>query len=174
MVQTPAIEAGTLPSARKAVSGRFTVPRRRCLHPPTVFVTAAYAMSEPIAVVGAVPNRRIRTGVIREPPPMPVIPTSRPIPNPATTSSGSMGPYSRQLRRDGRGPSLALGLDQDVGDLRSRELLGRALAGAQHLAHLRARQEDPIVGPGRAGLAGRHALRDLAVEGVVEHKWFDS
>src|SRR5690348_3337744 len=121
-------------------------------------------MSEPIAVVGAVPNSRIRIGVISEPPPMPVIPTRRPMPSPAATSTGSI-----VLRRDGGALRLALGLDQDVRDLRPRELLRRPFARAQHLAHLRARQEDPVVWPGGTGLAGRHALRDLAVEGVVEH-----
>ena len=48
-------------------------------------------MSVPIAVVGEVPKIRIRSGVIRDPPPMPVIPTSTPIQNPKRTIAGSMG-----------------------------------------------------------------------------------
>src|SRR5919201_2491310 len=131
-------------------------------------------MSDPIAVVGAVPKSRISTGVISDPPPMPVIPTRRPTPRPATISSGSKRLVSGSGADRGRVRLVAHRLDQDVGDLRAGELLGRALARAKHLAHLRAREEHPVLGAGGTGLAGRHALRDLAVEGVVEHKWFDS
>src|SRR4051812_19925070 len=47
-------------------------------------------MSVPIAVVGEIPKMRINSGVIRLPPPMPVIPTSTPMPNPKRTIAGSM------------------------------------------------------------------------------------
>src|SRR5882672_11994257 len=47
-------------------------------------------MSVPIAVVGWIPKIRISSGVINEPPPMPVIPTSTPMPNPKRTIAGSM------------------------------------------------------------------------------------
>ena len=47
-------------------------------------------MSVPIAVVGEIPKIRISSGVISEPPPMPVIPTSTPMPNPKRTIAGSM------------------------------------------------------------------------------------
>src|SRR3954454_386638 len=47
-------------------------------------------MSVPIAVVGWIPKIRISSGVISEPPPMPVIPTSTPMPNPKRTIAGSM------------------------------------------------------------------------------------
>src|SRR5215813_12885727 len=47
-------------------------------------------MSVPIAVVGWMPKIRISSGVISEPPPMPVMPTSTPIPNPKRTIAGSM------------------------------------------------------------------------------------
>src|SRR4051812_11041319 len=47
-------------------------------------------MSVPIAVVGWIPKMRISSGVISEPPPMPVIPTSTPMPNPKRTIAGSM------------------------------------------------------------------------------------
>src|SRR5712672_466942 len=47
-------------------------------------------MSVPIAVVGWVLKIRISSGVINEPPPMPVMPTSRPMPNPKRTIAGSM------------------------------------------------------------------------------------
>src|SRR6478735_9987849 len=48
-------------------------------------------MSVPIAVVGWIPKMRISSGVISEPPPMPVIPTSTPMPNPKRTIAGSIG-----------------------------------------------------------------------------------
>src|SRR3954452_2516907 len=47
-------------------------------------------MSVPIAVVGWIPKIRISSGVISEPPPMPVMPTSTPMPNPKRTIAGSM------------------------------------------------------------------------------------
>ena len=47
-------------------------------------------MSVPIAVTGWIPKIRISSGVISEAPPMPVIPTSRPMPNPKTMIVGSM------------------------------------------------------------------------------------
>ena len=47
-------------------------------------------MSVPIAVTGWIPKIRIRSGVISEAPPMPVIPTSRPMPNPKSMIVGSM------------------------------------------------------------------------------------
>src|SRR6476619_388095 len=47
-------------------------------------------MSVPIAVVGWVLKIRISRGVIRDPPPMPVMPTSTPMPKPKRTIAGSM------------------------------------------------------------------------------------
>src|SRR4029077_7131530 len=47
-------------------------------------------MSVPIAVVGWMPKIRISSGVIREPPPMPVMPTSTPMPKPKRTIAGSI------------------------------------------------------------------------------------
>src|SRR5215211_1914422 len=47
-------------------------------------------MSVPTAVTGWIPNSRIRRGVIRDPPPIPVMPMSSPIPNPKMTIIGSM------------------------------------------------------------------------------------
>ena len=46
----------------------------------------------PIAVDGLKPKKKMRIGVINEPPPIPVIPTSRPVTNPAATSLGSFTP----------------------------------------------------------------------------------
>ena len=52
-------------------------------------------MSVPIAVVGWVLKIRISSGVINEPPPMPVMPTSTPMPKPNRTIAGSMGVVPR-------------------------------------------------------------------------------
>jgi len=52
-------------------------------------VTAAYARSVPIAVIGFTPNTRISSGVISEPPPIPVIPTRIPTPRPKPISATS-------------------------------------------------------------------------------------
>jgi hypothetical protein len=88
---TPAIEPGTLPNASHVAVPRSTVPLRKCCQPPTVFVSAPYAMSVPIATTGCVPITISSSGVISEPPPIPVSPTSTPTPRPNTMTSGSMG-----------------------------------------------------------------------------------
>src|SRR4051795_1535638 len=85
-----------------------TVPCRKWRQPPTVFVTAPYARSVPTATTGLVPITTIRRGVISEPPPMPVSPTSMPTPNPNRTISGSKGPQrlvQPALRLVGIGPA---------------------------------------------------------------------
>ena len=46
-------------------------------------------MSVPIATVGLKPKRKTSIGVIREPPPIPVIPTRMPMKRPAIESIGS-------------------------------------------------------------------------------------
>ena len=46
----------------------------------------------PIAVAGLKPKKKMRMGVINEPPPIPVMPTSKPVINPAATSLGSFTP----------------------------------------------------------------------------------
>src|SRR3954466_7914992 len=55
-------------------------------------------MSVPIATVGLKPKTRISIGVIREPPPMPVMPTSKPISRPASDSFQSISALQRGLR----------------------------------------------------------------------------
>src|SRR5215207_5317928 len=87
---TPAIAPGTLPSASHVETPRSTVPAPRCRQPPTVLVSAPYAMSVPTATCGCVPMKISSSGVISEPPPIPVSPTSTPTPTPKTMTSGSM------------------------------------------------------------------------------------
>src|SRR3954454_3583503 len=65
-------------------------------------------MSVPIAVTGAVPTTRIRSGVIRDAPPIPVMPTSVPIKRPRTITSGFI-----RARREYRRRRSAL--DPDLG-----------------------------------------------------------
>src|SRR5947209_8724982 len=67
-----------------------TVRWRRCFTPPTVLVTAAYERSVPTAVTGLTPNTMIKSGVISDPPPTPVMPTSSPTQAPKKTMAGSM------------------------------------------------------------------------------------
>ena len=86
-------------------------------------------MSVPTASVGLNPNARMRIGVISEPPPMPVSPTSAPISRPVTESC----------------QFTTVRVDQHFRDLGPRELDRRQLAGFEQLAHLRAREEDVVV-----------------------------
>jgi len=65
------------------------VPRRRWTNDPTGFITAAATSSLDTAASGETPKKRTRIGVIRAPPPMPVSPTTMPMPKEAATRSGS-------------------------------------------------------------------------------------
>src|SRR3954468_5983987 len=67
-----------------------TVPCLKNRQPPTVFVTAPYARSVPTAVTGFTPKTTISSGVISEPPPMPVSPTRQPTPRPNRMMKGSI------------------------------------------------------------------------------------
>jgi len=51
-------------------------------------------MSVPTATCGCVPMKISSSGVISEPPPMPVSPTRIPTPTPNTMTSGSIGRQS--------------------------------------------------------------------------------
>ena len=82
--------AGTLPDASRRTIRQSTVWFRPCTNVPTVFVAEAYSRSVPTAVAGWTPNSSTRIGVISEPPPTPVWPTSRPTKNPESMNRGSM------------------------------------------------------------------------------------
>lgn len=59
-----------------------TVPRARWVMVPALLVIDAKARSVPTATDGLTPNSKVRSGVISEPPPTPVMPTSRPTAKP--------------------------------------------------------------------------------------------
>jgi hypothetical protein len=88
--QTPRSENGADPSSIQPASRARTFPMRRCCMAPTDLKAAPCAMSVPIAVVGGTPNRNTSSGVINEPPPIPVMPTSRPVNSPRTVYFQSM------------------------------------------------------------------------------------
>ena len=89
--QTPRRDIGTEPMSIQPARRARTFPMRRCWTAPTDLNTAPWAMSVPIAVEGEIPNRKMRIGVMSDPPPMPVIPTRIPVKRPASTNSQSMG-----------------------------------------------------------------------------------
>ena len=73
---------GRLPEARSPVIRQSMVWVRACTATPTVFVQAANSRSVPTAVAACTPKSRISSGVISEPPPTPVRPTSAPTQKP--------------------------------------------------------------------------------------------
>ena len=81
---TPTSESGAEPMSIHPASRARTFPIRRCCTALTVLNAAPCAMSVPIAVVGGTPKRKTRSGVISDPPPIPVIPTSSPVRRPRT------------------------------------------------------------------------------------------
>ncbi len=89
----PRNAAGTLPVAIHSASSRLTFLSWVCRAAPNVFVTAAYTRSVPTAVPAGMPNTVIRSGVIREPAPMPVNPTRSPTASPANISPTFIVPF---------------------------------------------------------------------------------
>jgi hypothetical protein len=82
--------AGTLPVARRLTRRQSIVLPAPWTSVPTVFVDAANRRSVPTAVAGWIPNNNMSRGVIKDPPPIPVIPTKAPMQNPEKTNMGSM------------------------------------------------------------------------------------
>ena len=89
-MNTPANAIGIDPTHSHFTSGHRTVLRRICTPPPTGFMTMAAIRSEETAAVGLMPKKITRIGVMRAPPPMPVIPTTKPTIAPASTMAGSI------------------------------------------------------------------------------------
>src|SRR3954469_18503490 len=136
--------AGTEPTAIHVDSPISMVRWRRKRAPPTVFVTAPYAKSVPTAVTGLIPKTMISSGVIRDPPPMPVSPTSVPTPNPNTTISGSKRPprlVQPALRLVGVGPAASAPV---VGRQRAVRAADRGVAAIVQLVVRHVVAEDVI------------------------------
>ena len=69
---------GTDPRTNQPTRLRLTVPLRRWTAAPTGRMTTAATRSLEMAVDGLMLNNRMSIGVMRAPPPAPVMPTSRP------------------------------------------------------------------------------------------------
>ena len=111
---TPRSENGAEPSSIHAVRRACTCPMRRCWAAPNDLKIAPWTMSVPIAIDGLKPNSSTSSGVISEPPPMPVIPTSRPTRSPARESFQSMSaPVAER-------PATRRGQDRPPGRCRRR------------------------------------------------------
>ena len=93
MVNMVIAVAGILPVASLLVIVQLTVLLAPCTTVPHDLVTAANRRSVPTAVAGWMPKTRIRSGVIIDPPPTPVCPTSRP-------TSSPQSEYQRIYGRD--------------------------------------------------------------------------
>ena len=76
--------AGTLPKVSHPVIFQLILPFLWCTNTPPILVKAAYNKSVPTAVVGGIPKYN-KIGVIKEPPPTPVNPTTKPTTKPAIT-----------------------------------------------------------------------------------------
>lgn len=85
-----ATAAGRLPGHSRRSTCQPTLPRDWCRAPPAILVMAANHRSVPTAAAGATPNSKTRMGVISEPPPTPVSPTSGPTAKPATALCSSI------------------------------------------------------------------------------------
>src|SRR4051794_15478824 len=83
-------DAGAEPISIHITRRAWTCPSCRCRAAPNDLKIAPRRMSVPIATVGLKPKTRIRIGVISDPPPIPVIPTRRPIRRPAIESFQSI------------------------------------------------------------------------------------
>src|SRR5436190_524024 len=138
-------------------------------------------MSVPIAVVGKIPKIRISSGVISQPPPMPVIPTSTPMPNPKRTIAGSIsGSGAPHQPPDLDFPDLLgqkCGVRQDTKD-GSRNRRGVACLRQPTNARLarfgaRAERRGRARGPFRMRQvdAARADLRAAGTEGGDDQRW---
>src|SRR5262249_54194666 len=99
---------GTDPIQSHLTRPSWTVPRRRWTNEPTGFMMAAATRSLDTADSGVMPKNSTNTGVMRAPPPMPVRPTTMPIPRAVTASVQFNGP-SASLARNPHGGQGSLG-----------------------------------------------------------------
>ena len=108
---TPTSESGAEPTSIQQASRAWTVPSIRWRTAPNDLKIAPWRMSVPTATFALKPKKRIRIGVIRLPPPMPVMPTSTPTRRPASENSQVMpaaagSGRTRTACRVSRQPSL--------------------------------------------------------------------
>ena len=89
-MKTPANAMGIEPTHSHRTSSQRTVLRRMCTPPPMGFITIAATRSDDTAVVGLIPKKINRMGVMSAPPPMPVRPTVNPTNTEAKTMAQSM------------------------------------------------------------------------------------
>src|SRR5206468_6909320 len=162
---TPRSAIGAEPSSIQHARRACTVPSIRCRAAPKDLKTAPCSRSVPTATFASKPKIRIRIGVINEPPPIPVMPTRIPTRRPARANC--------QVTACGPDPSVAICLDQNLCNLGTRELDRREVPGRKQLAHLRAAQEDVVLGGMRARLRARHRPAGLAPERVLEEHRLD-
>ena len=100
---TPTSESGIEPRNIQQASRACTVPSIRCRTAPNDLKTAPCRMSVPTATFALKPKSRIRIGVIRLPPPMPVMPTRIPTKRPASVNCQVMrSPLGRERAGDER------------------------------------------------------------------------
>ena len=88
-MSTPLKAPGMEPRQSHLTRPRWTVPRRRWTNEPTGFMTALATRSDDTAVSGGTLKNSTSTGVISAPPPIPVRPTTMPIPKEAKARKGS-------------------------------------------------------------------------------------
>ena len=96
---TPTSDIGAEPTSIHIASGTCTFPSWRWRTAPNDLKTAPCRMSVPTAVFGSKPKSRISIGVISEPPPIPVMPTSTPISRPARLNCQVMRAAAAGRRR---------------------------------------------------------------------------
>ena len=89
-MKTPANAIGIDPMHSHLTSGQRTVRRRMCTPPPIGFIIIAATRSDETAAVGLMSKKITRIGVIKAPPPIPVIPTVNPTIAPARTMPQSI------------------------------------------------------------------------------------
>ena len=103
-IWTPTSDIGAEPTSIQSASDACTLPSRRWCTAPNDLKIAPCRMSVPTAAFGSKPKIRISIGVIRLPPPMPVIPTRIPTAAPASANCQvrSAFPGSGTRRTGGR------------------------------------------------------------------------
>src|SRR5262245_38327494 len=146
---TPTSASGAEPASIQSARCTWTVPSIRCRTAPKDLKIAPWRMSVPTATLASKLKSRIRIGVISEPPPMPVMPTSTPTSSPASENSQvtraprSAGETSRSPQTPSAGPLARTG-GPAAGDGAGDERFPRH--PAEHLVRLTAGAE-----PGRGG-----------------------